>query len=470
MKKVCLLYWMLTVTLVNIHGQSVIAKLKTAIAGLEKDPQLRNGIVGFYVADGITGMPVFERNGQIGLAPASIQKIITSATAFELLGKDFRYKTRLGYNGNIENGILKGDFFITGNADPTLGSWRFSYTREENVLQYIVNTLKRNNIQNIQGNIYIDESGFSFQPVPDGWIWQDIGNYYGAGCWGLNWKENQYDLILKPGAKIGDTTKIVSPTGEEMGFFLLNTITTGKKGSGDNGYIYLPPFSVYGFTTGTIPIGENFTISGSVPNPPMQFANQLKDAFNRNKLIVDKGLKFYIKRLSDNIIWPQPQSIVDSFLSPTLDSINYWFLKKSINLYGEALIKTLAKEKTGFGSTEKGTGIIKDFWSQRGIEPSAINIVDGSGLSPQNRITTKSLVKVLEYAKTRYWFQSFYESLPEYNGMKIKSGSIGGVRSFAGYHKSTGGKEYIFAIIVNNYDGSSADIVKKMYRVLDVLK
>jgi D-alanyl-D-alanine carboxypeptidase/D-alanyl-D-alanine-endopeptidase (penicillin-binding protein 4) len=54
--------------------------------------------------------------------------------------------------------------------------------------------------------------------------------------------------------------------------------------------------------------------------------------------------------------------------------------------------------------------------------------------------------------------------------MKMKSGSIGGARAYAGYHKATSGKEYSFSIIVNNFDGSSAEIVRKMYKLLDVLK
>ena len=156
--------------------------------------------------------------------------------------------------------------------------------------------------------------------------------------------------------------------------------------------------------------------------------------------------------------------------SPSLDSLNFWFLKKSINLYGEALLKIMAWEQYGTGSTEKGVDVLKEFWKSHGIENAALNILDGSGLSPQNRVTAKSLVQALRYARSRHWFPSFYLSLPEINGMKMKSGSIGGARSFAGYQKSKNGREYIFAIIVNNYDGSASDIVRKMYKVLDQLK
>jgi D-alanyl-D-alanine carboxypeptidase/D-alanyl-D-alanine-endopeptidase (penicillin-binding protein 4) len=71
----------------------------------------------------------------------------------------------------------------------------------------------------------------------------------------------------------------------------------------------------------------------------------------------------------------------------------------------------------------------------------------------------------MQYARTRPWFKSFYSALPEYNGIKMKSGTIGGAKSFTGY---VGG--YTFAIVVNNYNGSATEIVGKMYKVLDVLK
>jgi D-alanyl-D-alanine carboxypeptidase/D-alanyl-D-alanine-endopeptidase (penicillin-binding protein 4) len=54
--------------------------------------------------------------------------------------------------------------------------------------------------------------------------------------------------------------------------------------------------------------------------------------------------------------------------------------------------------------------------------------------------------------------------------MKMKSGSIGGARAFAGYQQAKDGNEYCFAIIINNYDGSSLAAVRKMYRLLDELK
>lgn len=129
------------------------------------------------------------------------------------------------------------------------------------------------------------------------------------------------------------------------------------------------------------------------------------------------------------------------------------------------MVKTIAFEKYKFGSTEAGLQIIKDFWAARGIEPATLNIVDGSGLSPQNRVTAKTLVSVMQYARSRSWFASFYAALPTYNNIKMKSGTIGGVKSFTGYLNN-----YTFAIVINNYNGSSKEIVQKIYHLLDLLK
>jgi D-alanyl-D-alanine carboxypeptidase/D-alanyl-D-alanine-endopeptidase (penicillin-binding protein 4) len=168
--------------------------------------------------------------------------------------------------------------------------------------------------------------------------------------------------------------------------------------------------------------------------------------------------------------WPAYTQVLDTLYSPTLDSLVYWFLQKSINLYGEALIKTLAHQAGAEGSTVDGVALLRNFWAANGIEKSALKILDGSGLSPQNRVTTQALVTALQFARQQPWFNSFYNDLPLYNNMRMKSGTIGGSKAFAGYQTSKEGTTYTFAIIINNFDGAAAAIVQKMYGVLNELK
>ena len=453
-------------------AQTVTQKLQKAFQKFENDSQLKHAISSLYVIDAATGKVVFDKNSQVGLAGASTQKIITAATAFELLGKDYKYKTVLYQDGTLLKDSLDGNLVIKAVGDPTFGSFRYANSMRSKILDNIIETIKERNISKISGDILIDESGFETNSISKGWIWEDIGNYYGAGEYALNWNENQYDLVLQPGKKINDNVEIVRTNPELQIYALVNELKTGAVGSGDNGYIYIMPYSVGGFVRGTIPAGKDeFTISGSFPAPIYQFEAELLKRLDSSNIKLDgkvrNNLEFFVNKQAFNYKTNQPLLGIHS---PSLDSIIYWFLKKSINLYGEALIKTFAYEKQGFGSTDSGVSIVKKFWKDKGFDEDELNIYDGSGLSPLNRITTHAQVEVLIYAKTKDWFPYFYDALPEYNGMKMKSGTISDVKGFCGYQKSKDGKEYIFSFLVNNYNGKTSGVVNKMYKVLDELK
>src|SRR6185295_2226947 len=193
----------------TLSAQTISQKIQTAYQQFESDSQLKHAVSSLYVLNAKTGKVVFDKNSQVGLAPASTQKIITAATAFELLGKDYKYKTEFAYDGEIKNGLLLGEIYIVGSGDPTLGSWRFNNTREEVIDDAFLKSLHRLQIDTHRGSIIGITKGFETQKIPGGWIWEDIANYYGAGCGGLNWNENQFDLVLKPGKQMDDSVKIL---------------------------------------------------------------------------------------------------------------------------------------------------------------------------------------------------------------------------------------------------------------------
>jgi len=454
-----------------VFGQPMSARLTNAVKKLESDTQLKHAVFSLYVVDSKTGKVVFDKNAQVGLAPASSLKVVTSAAAMELLGKDYRYQTEFGYDGKIEGNILKGNLVIKVSGDPTLGSWRWDSSKTENIPDQLSATLIANNITGITGNLVIDDSKWETQATPRGWTWEDVGNYYGAGARGLNWHENQYDLMLAPGKNEGDSVKFLWTEPELQASVLVNELKTGKPGSGDNAVIYLPEEGLVGFVRGTVPAGvSTFRISGSMPNALNAFANAVEISFQKNNIHFAGRAKNAVVYFTNN---EQVPVAADHFLrvqSPPLDSINYWFLQKSINLYGEAFVKTIAFQKTGYGSADSGISIIKAFWNEKGIAKPALNMIDGSGLSPASRVTTQALVTVMQYARKQAWFASFYNALPLQNGIKMKSGYIGGVRSYTGYITSASGTEYTFSFIINNFDGSPGAVREKMWKLLDILK
>ena len=109
-------------------------RIEEAMQVFVKDSQMRHAIAALAVLDANTGKMIYGYNEQIGLAAASTQKIITSAAAFELLGNKFRYITKLAYGK---------DLYIIGSGDPTLGSWRYSDTKDSVILKKFVDAVSK---------------------------------------------------------------------------------------------------------------------------------------------------------------------------------------------------------------------------------------------------------------------------------------------------------------------------------------
>jgi D-alanyl-D-alanine carboxypeptidase/D-alanyl-D-alanine-endopeptidase (penicillin-binding protein 4) len=467
MKIVKLTTLLLALSLTAI-AQTPIAKLQDAYQNLVNDEQAKYAITSLCVLDAKSGKIIFAKNENIGLAPASTLKTITAATAFSVLGKDFKYQTTLGYSGKITNGVLQGDLIIIGGGDPTLGSWRYEQSKENNILTQWANAIKAAGITKIEGSIIGDDGLFGTQSIPEGWIWQDIGNYYGAGTSALTWRENQFDVHLKPGNSTNDPVSILKTVPAMPYLTLINELKTGTSGSGDNTYAFLPPYTNLAYLRGTWGLGIGKTgISLALPDPAYETAFRLKDTLQRLNISVT-GEPSTARRLNSvGKSVPKITQQLNVVSSPSLSEIVYWFNKKSINLYGEQLLKTMAL-KLGKTPTNNSSEVVINFWANKGVDKKALNILDGSGLSPGTRVTTLAMASILFQAQKEDWFAAYYNSFPDNNGMKLKSGSINDVSAYAGYYTDKNGNKYIAVININNYNGGG--ISKKLFKVLDALK
>lgn len=441
-------------------AQNIAQKLDAATKSLLGSSAAYSANLSFYVADE-AGNFIYEYQGNTGLSTASTQKIFTAAAALETLGKNYQYSTTASFSGEVSSGNLAGNLFIKSNGDPTLGSWRYENYKPEDFKAKLVQALKAKNITKISGDLIIDDSFFDFQTTPGGWPWNDMGNYYGAGVWGVNWRENQFDLHMNGKEMKG--TNVDLPNVKWV-----NKVKTA--GSSDQSLVFTAPYSDVAYISGTLP-AKSLTVSGATPNPPLTFGSEIKS------WLKEAGIQFNGNVTSTSMqeirgekvtYAPEKNSILE-YKSPTLDKIIYWFMRKSVNFYGETLIKTLGKEKKNEGSFEAGVAYLKEFWKGRGINSAMINFADGSGLSPQNYVSARAEVQSLLWSKKQPWFNDFFEGFPtQGNGMKMKSGTMKDTKSFAGYHTSTQGKKYVFAIIINNYQSSNSS--DALYKVLNVIK
>jgi D-alanyl-D-alanine carboxypeptidase/D-alanyl-D-alanine-endopeptidase (penicillin-binding protein 4) len=450
-------------------AQTKIQNIEKAFNNFLNDEQTKHAIASLSVLDANTGKVLYAKNDQIGLATASTLKTITAATAFSLLGKDFQFQTTLSYSGNITpEGTLKGNLIIVGSGDPTLGSWRYQ-NKENIVLNQWVEAIRSAGIKRIDGAIIGDDRVFGTQTTPEGWVWQDIGNYYGAGTSGLAWRENQFDIHLKPGNSTSDETRVIKTVPEMPYIQVVNELKTGLTGTGDRSYAFLPPYSNVAYLRGSWGLGIGKAgISVALPDPAFDCAYRLQDTLKRLGIASSQAATTARLLSSNKQNIPIATQKISTITSPTLSEMAYWFLKKSINLYGESLLKTIALKSGKAATTAKGAETEINFWAAKSIDKSALNIIDGSGLSPGDRITTNAMANILYLIQREPWFADFYKALPEYNGMKIKSGTINDVSAFAGYHTDHSGNKYVIVINVNNYSGSG--INKKLFKVLDELK
>lgn len=449
----------LTLSSQIIFAQNIAQKLDEVTKKLMNSSTAVSSNLSFYVSDE-SGNLVYEFQGNKGLSTASTQKIFTAAAALEVLGKNYTYTTTSAYSGTISNGNLNGNLFITSNGDPTLGSWRYEGYKPENFKQKLLDAIKKSGIKKISGDLIIDDTYFDHQTIPGGWPFDDFGNYYGAGVWGVNWRENQFDINI-------NGTDFKSFSYPLVGIKWLNDLKAA--GNSDQSLIFTSPYSDVALINGSLPAGKVTTVSGSVPNPPMQLGVEIQ------KWLKDFGVEISGKVITNSLLELDGKKVLDTpkkniiltYESPTLDKIVYWFLRKSVNLYGENLIKTLGKEKKGNPSFKSGVSYLKEFWKSKGINPNMINFADGSGLSPQNYVSAKAEVQALLYAKKQPWFESYYDGFPtQDNGMKMKSGTMRDTKSYAGYHTSKDGKKYVYSIIINNYEGSGGTELQKILNVL----
>lgn len=451
-------------------------KINSAFESFLSHKELRNGTVAFTLIENNTGKVLIDYNANLGLATASTLKTITSATAYHILGADYTYKTRITYSGHIDNqGVLHGDLFIEGSGDPTLGSSRYAETQEDTLLNQWVNEIKQYGIRKINGRIIGDDLLFQGTQTPGGWPWRDMGNYYGAGNSSLNWRENSFGVTFKTAPQVGEKTqieKVSVPLPPNLK--LVNEVITGSKGSGDNVYAYAAPYSDFYFLRGEHGIDLKKNIQFSTPDPALDLAFQLKNRIQSNGIEVEnEAYSAYIMQIESGESLPpvEGRKLIYVHESPSLDKIVYWFNRVSVNLYGESLLKTMALHLGQSANTVDAASLVRDFWSEKlGINRNELRILDGSGLSPEIRVSSNAIAKILESVKSEPWYEGFYDSLPTINNMKMKSGTISGVLGYAGYHTDKEGNSYTFSLLVGNYEGGASAMRSKMFNMLNSLK
>ena len=464
---------------------SSVIKLLMEIEKLKTEAVFKNANWGICVITADSGITLATYNDTTTLIPASTMKAINTAAALSILGKDYTFKTKLCYDGVIdENGTLNGNLYIKGGGDPTLGSPRIDTMNDiKYMLPLWVNKIKAQGIKNINGAIVGDASIFDDTIAPPSWIYGDLGNYYGAGSSGLNFHENAFRIIIKSGKKYKDSAKIFDIDPPIPYINIINNVKTGGAYTPEDLWIYGEPYNNSRNIKGIVPRNKKeFPVRASIPDPSFFSAYYLYKTLLDSGIVVSDSAttqKILIENNKNNCKARKTFFIQES---PPLDTIVYYTNQKSINPYAESIVRILAYEKTGIGSTYTGTQIVTQFWKSKGLELKKFVMIDGSGLSKENRVSTRQLAEITRCYLTDSLFSVFYHTLPiagvsgtistifkgtfAENNLRAKSGYMKGIRAYTGYVYNKNNKLLTFGIIVNDHTASSYKMKSMLEKIM----
>ena len=462
--------------------------IKTLIAEINKfskDPCMKNAKWGICVLTADSNKTVVAFNDTVGLIPASTMKAINTAASLHILGKDFKFKTCLFYEGDIDNeGTLKGNIYIKGGGDPSLGSPRIDTMADMKYLLPIwVENIRKQGIKKIDGAIVGDASIFDDTIAPPSWVYGDLGNYYGAGASGLTFHENTFRIIFKPGIKYRDSVKIVELDPPMPYIKITNKVWTGGVYTPDDLWVYGGPYDNTRIIKGVVPrVKKEFIMRSSIPDPSFFCAYSLFKALSDSGIVV-KDSSTTLKTLKENGEFkPKALTVFYSMESQPLDTIAYYTNQKSLNTWAEDIIKILAFEKTGTGSTYNGIQLVKEFWKSKGVNLEGFVMKDGSGLSPENRVSPRQLAEFMRAYIPDTMFPVFYHTLPiagvsgtiskifkgtfAENNLRAKSGYMRGIRSYTGYVYNKKNKFLTFGVIVNKHTASAEKMRSMLEKIM----
>lgn len=453
--------------------------IQSALEALAGDPTFSEGIVGICVL-AADGRIIADINSEKMLVPASNMKLISTGAALHALGADYRYETKIGYDGYIDNGTLYGDIHIIGGGDPTTGSKDSIAVSIDRTFAQWENLIRNNGINRIEGDIIGDGRVFEGMAEEPTWLWNDIGSYYGTGATGLMFYENMISFSVSAG-KEPDAPVDIKPHYPETPWMTFRyNCRTGRPGTGDQLYMY---------TSDLAPVAEiRGTFGADKAAKRLDCANKFPEytcAWHFMRHLLEKGIEVTGEASDFRLKGKHPATetsdltIMGSTYSPALERIVFETNHASINLYAETLLRTLGMEMTGSACYDSSYVALENTLKGLKMDISrGHKIQDGSGLSRQNHISPDFICRFLDAMKDSDQSVTFVCSLPYPGGngtlsynmkgypaslrerIRVKSGSMNGIRCYSGYVLPSGtGKNFtpaklneaiVFSIMTNN--------------------
>lgn len=441
-----------------------LAAILLSVNFLTSHPITGQANMSVYVQNLTTGEVIDSYRAEHVVPPASVMKLLTTGAALEILGPGFRFPTILEYGGEIENGVLKGDLYIRGGCDPSLG-WKGRTA----FLDRWVKAVKAAGIKQINGSVIADMTMLDGEAQNPGWLCEDAGNYYAPGIFALNYYGNTMNIVLRSGEP-GTIAKVIKTEPAVEDIYFINHVRCDKI-SYDGAFVSGLPFSRERYLTGVVPSNlGTFGVKGDLPNPGLLLSQYLTARLREAGVAVQRDATY----MADyNPLTPARTELYIHYSEP-LSEILKETNQNSNNLYAETIFRYLGTRYTLPGSIHNSQDLLRDYWRRRGVNIQNAIIKDGCGLAPQDAVSAKTFVQVLTIMSGSENKNEWMASLPtsgktgtlkslcpgtELEGrIHAKSGTIAGTKNFAGYIDMPNGDTWVFAILINSAPGKARNI------------
>lgn len=473
--------------LVAMAACATAADLPARIRAITQgSPVARAAFWGIRIVDLESGRQLFDLNGERLFVPASNTKLFTTALALERLGADYRFETLVLADAPPDaDGTVTG-LRLVGGGDPSLSGRALPYQAGAPAgnplsgIEELADQVAARGVRRVVGGITGDDTAYLREPYPEGWAVDDPTWEYGAAVSALAVNDNAMRLTIRPGERAGELARLsLSPALE---FYQIDnrvhTVAQGERRI----RLERDPGGRQVRVWGAVPARDKgYTAVLGIGEPARYAALALREALESRGVTVTGEIRtrhLYPSQVEDPAEGPAPGpeqgvELARRLSAPLVEHLRV-VNKVSQNLHAELMLRAVARARRGIGSRQAGIEEMKAFLAEVGIEESAYNLEDGSGLARLNLVTPAAVVRLLTHMWAQPSRQAWVSLLPvaaedgtlawrfgrsrAAGRIRAKTGTLSHVSALSGYAERRRGGRYAFAIMVNNYNGTAGEI------------